>query len=444
MHTNEKKYPIALKLKIRDNKIESCYLPVRNKNNDFDWEFVTGLVLSYALKRKIDAYDFKQFSNDCKVHLLAQLDEPDFWNILERMYFSSKDIYRVSPLFLLFHAQFSDAGKINSSIAANKRLSTLFANLVGDFTLQYPIKDKLNFLEQQMLSKLNEKIRPLGKPFDEEQNYLPYLVSCFQDDLTFLAEYPQYLLQELSNTLRLYAFTWCAQLALNLEYWQEGLPKSRALFFILDTEKASSEREKINRYGYKFFSSKSVKLFPILSALDVLQWEDGEKRPLWQVYHDALSYSDPQVLRQINDYLQDFISERKLSNRERAENLYDAFKQLLSVALEQFQDKKSDRASVNRNYINELESQICNDFIQIRGRAGKVLVLNQDRLLLLTNLTIGKNERLRLHELLRGFEQRGFYLDNQSVQTLVAFYERIGNIERMSDSGDAVYVRKTV
>ncbi|MQK80561.1 DNA phosphorothioation-dependent restriction protein DptG, partial [Escherichia coli] len=28
--------------------------------------------------------------------------------------------------------------------------------------------------------------------------------------------------------------------------------------------------------------------------------------------------------------------------------------------------------------------------------------------------------------------------------TLVAFYERMGNVERMSDSGDAVYVRKTV
>lgn len=49
-----------------------------------------------------------------------------------------------------------------------------------------------------------------------------------------------------------------------------------------------------------------------------------------------------------------------------------------------------------------------------------------------------------MHELLRGFEQRGFYLDNQSAQTLVAFYERMGNVERMSDSGDAVYVRKTV
>ena len=72
------------------------------------------------------------------------------------------------------------------------------------------------------------------------------------------------------------------------------------------------------------------------------------------------------------------------------------------------------------------------------------MVLNQDQMLLLTNLTIGKEEKLRLHELRQGFEQRGFYLDNQSLQMLVSFYERMGNVERMSDSGDAVYVRKTL
>ena len=47
-------------------------------------------------------------------------------------------------------------------------------------------------------------------------------------------------------------------------------------------------------------------------------------------------------------------------------------------------------------------------------------------------------------DLRKGFELRGFYLDNQSLQQLVSFYERMGNVERMSDSGDAVYVRKTL
>ncbi|ECA5305123.1 DNA phosphorothioation-dependent restriction protein DptG [Salmonella enterica subsp. enterica serovar Miami] len=440
-------YPIATELKVGNNQLDS-YLPVRNKNNDISWQFVTGLALSYALKRKIEAYDPDQFREDCKTHMQELLDEPAFWSVLERMYFSSQDIFRVSPLFLLFHAQFVGE-KISAGSTADKRLGTLFANLMGDFSLRYPIQDRLNFIEQQMLNKLNEKIKLLGKgPFAEEQPYLPYMVTCFQSDLAFLAEHPQYLLQELTNTLRLYAFSWCAQLALNLDNWQDGEPQSKSLFFILDSEKASSEREKVKRYGYKLFASQSEKLFPILSALEVLQVKGEKKRPLWQVYQDCLNYSGPQnqVLDEINDYIQKFISkeERDLPARDRATNLESAFKQLLSVAVEQFQDKKTNRADINKNYIKELENQICTDFIQVRGRAGKVLVLNQDRLLLLTNLTVGKNDKLRLHELLRGFEQRGFYLDNQSAQTLVAFYERMGNVERMSDSGDAVYVRKTV
>ncbi|HHA1391349.1 DNA phosphorothioation-dependent restriction protein DptG [Enterobacter ludwigii] len=440
-------YPIAETLKVGNNQLDS-FLPIRNKNNNIDWQIVTGLVLSYAVKYKINTYSLEQFREDCKTHLQILIDEPAFLSVLERMYFSSQDIFRVSPLFLLFHAQF-DGEKISTGSTADKRLGTLFANLMRDFSLNNPIQDKLNFIEKEMLNKLNKKLVRLGEgPFAKEQPYLPYLVTCFQSDLAFLAEHPQYLLQELTNTLRLYAFSWCAQLALNLDNWQEGEPQSKSLFFILDTEKASSERDKIKLFGYKWFARQSEKLFPVLSALEVLQVKGEEKRPLWQVYQDCLGYSDTsnRVLNELNDYIQKFISteERDLPERDRATNLEDAFKQLLSVAVEQFQGKKTERAAVNRKYINELESQICTDFIQVRGRAGKVLVLNQDRLLLLTNLTVGKNKKLRLHELLRGFEQRGFYLDNQSTQMLVAFYERMGNVERMSDSGDAVYVRKTV
>lgn len=440
-------YPITLKkLKVRINTVDS-YLPVRNSNNNIDWKIVTGLVLSYALKHKIDAYDFVQFRNDCKAELQKVLEDQEFWSVLEKMYFTNYDIFRVSPLFLLFHAQFSDE-KINVGSTADKRLAILFSNLIGGFSLSYPIQDKLNFIEQKMMSKLGGNINHfLGRgPFTEEQPYLPYMVECFQSDLSFLAEHPKYLLQELTNTLRLYAFSWCAQLALNIDNWKDGVPKSKSLFFILDSEKASSERDMLKRYGYKLFSNQCEKLFPMLSALEVLQWGKGEKkRPLWQVYQDVLNYSDPssQILNELNRYLSEFIDNRKLKSREKAINLESAFDQFFTVALEQFQDKK-DRATVNRKYINELESEICTGFIQVRGRAGKVLVLNQDHLLLLTNLTVGKNDKLRLHELLRGFEQRGFYLDNQSAQTLVAFYERMGNVERMSDSGDAVYVRKTV
>lgn len=439
-------YLIQKDLTVGNNLLDS-YLPIRNKNDSINWQLVTGLVLSYAMKRKIDTYSEEQYREDCKKELQELLDNPTFWSVIERMYFNSQGFNQVSPLFLLFHAQFQGERFISGS-AVDKRLGTFFANLMGDFNLKYPLQDKLNFIEEIILDKLKDKVAPLEKsPFAKEQPYLPYMSKCFQTDLEFLADHPQYLLQELTNTLRLYTFSWCAQLALNLDNWDKGEPKSQSLFFILDTEKASSERDQIQRFGYKWFSKQREKLFPVLSALEVLQSDEKGtyKRPLWQVYQDCLSYPDSsELLNKFNIYLQDFIEARELPKRESAETLKSAFELLITVAIEQFKDKKAHRASVNRNYINELENHICNDFIQVRGRAGKVLVLNQDRLLLLTNLTIGKNVKLRLHELIEGFEQRGFYLDNQSTQTLVAFYERMGNVERMSDSGDAVYVRKTI
>jgi DNA phosphorothioation-dependent restriction protein DptG len=63
---------------------------------------------------------------------------------------------------------------------------------------------------------------------------------------------------------------------------------------------------------------------------------------------------------------------------------------------------------------------------------------------LLTNLCIGESEKLRLHELLIEFQKRGVFFDKSSEECLIDLFERMGNVERMSDSGDAVYVKKTI
>ena len=79
-----------------------------------------------------------------------------------------------------------------------------------------------------------------------------------------------------------------------------------------------------------------------------------------------------------------------------------------------------------------------------RGSAGKVFVIDQEYLLLLTNLAIGERGKLRLHELMIEFQKRGVFFDRESQRALVEFYERLGNVERLSDSGDAVYVKTTI
>ena len=67
-------------------------------------------------------------------------------------------------------------------------------------------------------------------------------------------------------------------------------------------------------------------------------------------------------------------------------------------------------------------------------------------LILLTNLIIeGSNEtKLLIDDVIEGFKQRGIWFDLKSKKALLKFYENVGNIEKLSDSGDAVYVKTTI
>jgi len=358
------------------------------------------------------------------------------------MYFASKSVFDISPLFLLFKAQRKGSGKTELG-ASNVRMGELFFGLLGGANRLEDVNEQLNFIERQMLLVLQRKLSDVPDYDANEQPYLPYIARAFQDDINFLFTHPKYLLRELTNTIRLYAFSYCSQLALNIAGWKYGEPISKPLYFILDTEKASTER--INTHnGYKMFAKFSESLFPILSALEAIQNKDP-KRPLWQVFKDSAEYPNKnEVLRVLNGYLDAFADNRELPRRGHADTVEGAFDHMIGLAIEQFNVSNTERSGVNELYTKELEKQICGDFIQTRGRAGRVLVLNQDQLLLLTNLAIGLKEKLRLHELMEEFKRRGFWMDGQTQQVLVGFYERMGNVERMSDSGDAVYVRKTV
>jgi DNA phosphorothioation-dependent restriction protein DptG len=437
-------HPIATDLQVSDKNKSPNYLPVRQKGNEFSWGSVTGLVLGSVLQQGLQEFSVEAFRAECLIEFNTLLNEPEVWEWLDHMYFSNHEVLKVSPLFLLFKAQKAPRNEHEDS-AANQRMSEMFSGLLAGFTLADKPDDNLHFLEQVMLDVLVRRLCPLeSKGRHQEHPYLPFLTEAFRRDMQFLAAYPQYLMSELTNTLKLYAFSYCSQLSLAVRDWRLGTPQPKELYFILDVEKASTERDKIRERGYRLLASTAKELFPVLSAAEVLQTE-GLQRPLWQIYADAQHHGDQQALIDaLNDYIGQFAVSRQLEIPALAETIEDAFKQFVVLALRQFDPGKSERHSVNQRYVRELENKIFADFIQFRGRAGNILALNQDQLLLLTNLAIGRNEKLRFFELLREFQQRGFFFDNQSQQVLIEFFERMGNVERMSDSGEAVYVRKTV
>lgn len=440
--------PIRLDLpaKVEDipriNTLNS-YLPLRNNKNEFSWDVVIGLFLGYACNLQIQDYSQERFVEDCRKVFEEKLEEVEFWNVLKRMYFENGAFFNIAPECQLFRAQ-----KANVR-AAEERIALMYFSLLNGLDLSGCFGGKINFIEQHIVETLQKKLVSVTTP-SKEHPYLPYLSDRFREDLVFLTSKPKYMLGELKNFLAVYGFLYCSQLALNLLEWRKETPKPKPLYFILDNEKASLERTEIQRYGWKSFHDAAQNLFPVLSMLENLQLEDKSsiKHPLWHMaesiknHEDADSYKDAFMKFAIC-----FKEQRKLNTELKQSNdVLDWIDNLIKLAISQFSKDLPDssRYDVNRKYVKEVVELICEGFVQNRRRGGLVLVINQDRLILLTNIAIGSAEKLRFHELILAFENRGIYLDKQTQQKLIEFYERIGNVDRMSDSGDAVYVRKTI
>lgn len=453
-------------LNVANNNLNS-YFAARTsmpKDGDFDWGIATATVirnlyrkdLGSKLKKAIAESEDKEkaaiayFEKVCESHFLARLDDDRMWKYIQEMYFYDESIYGLAPEASLFKL-----ASLNGN-SSQHRLADMFTSLMRGQGISAKVKDPRNFLEDQIVASLNSEsileefhagTKLLSKGINEEA-YLPFLSDLFNKDLAFLFTKPKYLLSQIENTLRLYGYLYTAQLALNITNLS-GDPTAKPLYFIMESETASKERVELVRHGHQSVQKFLPYIFPYLSMNESLQEVDksnNEHRlPLWKLVK-KLEMDDAPKLRK---YAYEFAKNRFEGIDFHFNHDLDIDEPrywldvLLSEAVSQF-DKRKKRASAQEKFIKSTENELCSVFVRSRGQAGKVLVLNQDYIALVTNLAIGPDERLRFHELLKEFNKRGIYFDKQSQKALIRFYERAGNVERMSDSGDAVYVRKTV
>lgn len=417
------------------NSVNS-YIPVRTKGNEFNWDTVIGLMLQGLLRKKIEKYGYEQFVKDCQISLQEKLGEEKFWDVLKEMYFDNQGIFSVSPELLLFRAQ-KELVK-----SADSRMASMFNGLARNQKIE-SFESNLNFVERDILETLRGKMKDERAQKVTERPYLPFLSEVFCKDLKFLASKPKYFLTEIKNFLTFYGFSYVAQLSLSLPSWKScRAPLTRPLYFIMDHERASNERSYIRNHGIGSFRIAAERLFPMLTMLELLQIKDQDKRPLWEIASD-IKQCKLDVKTRLKDFALAFRTQRQLdTDIIESDDPIDWLEYIMKLAMAQF--SFGERLNINKKYVKEIEFFLAKSFVQNRGRSGRVLVLNQDNIILLTNIVIGDREKLRFHELLEELKQRGVFIDKQTEQELIKFYERIGNVERMSDSGDAVYVRKTI
>lgn len=430
-------------MQITNNKL-TTYFPIRTKDErkEFDWDNILGVVVTDVYRKELLDKDFDKFTELCELVFKARLDDPNFWNVLKEMYFDSPDALNMAPEFLLFKCEQAEENK------HNQRVGKMFSNMLGNvgFVSLTPIT--LNFIEKIIYDVfLNKALKPeidIKARDLKEEVFLPFMADCFKQDFKFLSTKPRYLLENFKSFLKLYGFLYTSQISHNLLRWDQGEPVPVPNYLILDVEKASQERREIHDNGYKQLQKHVRFLFPYLSMSEMLQGKTDVVKPLWALAESIKGSNE--ATDELNEFACRFVEERQLarSNVQNKTTASAALAQVLKLSKDQFETGNKDKDDINANFAKATLKSLCSDFIQHRGAAGATLVLNQDYLLLLTNLVIGENEKLRLNEVVKAFERRGVFFDKQSQAEVVQFYERIGNVERMSDSGDAVYVRKTV
>ena len=424
---------------ISSSNMPSSYLPIRTRGkNIFDEDVVIGYVLSGLLRKKIVNYSFDKFRIDCMSNFKRKIDNSEFLPLLDEMYFNNDEFFKISPELLLLKGQKSNDG-------GNKRHASLFLNLMQGLQIE-SFNTNINFLESEIIEVLRLKMEPAKK--DDFQlgisSYLPFLSDTFRKDIKFLSKSPKYLLDQIKPFLRMYAFLYTSQLALSVSDWKKGeSPLTKPLYFIMDHERASHERFHVMNHGFRLFNRNCYKLFPYLTVLEMLQ--SDEKLPLWKLASRFKENKNETSCSRLEQFARAFKSKRNLQVKLYESNdLLVWLEQLLKLSIAQFEDKSTNRPKINSDYVKDVEKFLASDFVINRRRAGKILVLNQDYVLLLTNIAIGERHKLRFQELIAEFRKRGVYLDKQTEIELIKFFERIGNVEKMSDSGDAVYVRKTI
>ncbi|RDV23973.1 DNA phosphorothioation-dependent restriction protein DptG [Alteromonas aestuariivivens] len=431
--------PLLHELKPKNNSAASFFpVSANSANNKYDWDVVVGFFIKslhkIQLAKEIKSLD--DFKHLCRAQLENKLDGEPFWHVVEKMYFDTAQVFNISP-----ELQVLKVLSTESSCAGDERLTSFLVNLMGDLELAEPPTSHFNFLEREIKKVFDSPQVTAKSKKNERVNspYLPQLTELFQKDLKFLVAYPEHFLLSIKSFLQLYGFLYTSQLALNVKGWKSE-PEIKPCYFILDSEKASKERTKLQLHGHKQVVDASYALFPYLALNESLQDTNVAILPLWELVPE-LTDADVDAL---NSYAQSFYEDRKLtSHLSPAHNISEAITNLTNLFAEQFK-KGATRETAFNNFVKATRETFIKPFEQGRGRAGSYLVLNQDYLLLLTNIAIGNRDQLRLHELLVEFQHRGVFFDKSSEESLIELFERMGNIERMSDSGDAVYVKKTI
>jgi|SRR5699024_2067183 len=293
-------------------------------------------------------------------------------------------------------------------------------------------KESNNLVEKMLI----DSIRSIEIE-DKKNNHYKIITNRFEDrfeDLKFLLKNKDFALKYMSLFFAFYYFQYIIQASLILDRIKEERNDDKVypLFFTLENERITGTRQ-TNKQGFNLV--KETKDFTlindnllgyintlldekVLSFNEIIDLEEEEKNILNRNLGIVLNkYKEVTKKNEVipNDFL----------------NSLELFKKWLSEDV-----TKETRG----RYYSSIEEIGNLYFLKRRGSLGKILTLRKDMIILLTAIVV-KDKKMIISEVFKNFESRGVFLDRYSKEAVVALYERMGILDKKSDSGEAKYVK---
>ena len=313
------------------------------------------------------------------------------------------------------------------------------------------MKTQANVLESLVISLFDPKFA------DDVKHKPPYFQvvtlfnELFESDLKFILESATRTRESLVDLLHLYYFTYTAQTCLQLNRFMHGNRKQCVpIYFALEWEKTSQGRKCCDE-GWKQLHPGIEAIFTHAFVLELLNQTKATHNYDYiglAEFIEANPNSESEIAEQIRlmaDTYRNSIDDcPKMTELSRPDSELMSPEREIEFLFKSvdYQFKYTSRKKPQSNYVSGFIEFCKEQFVQPRGSNGSMLILSESNLILLTKLAIKKAEKLRLNEVFKEFEKRGFYFDAKSKTCVMEYFEKLNLIEKKSDSGDAQYVKR--
>lgn len=307
-----------------------------------------------------------------------------------------------------------------------------------------------NVLEKMVVDSIETQI---SKPKPKTEKYYQIIRSIqkqFKDDLAFMLSSGMTSVEDLANVLSFYYFYYISQTCLVLDQFGNGSrDKIQPLYFALDWEKISKNR-KCCEEGWTKLQNNISQMYSHAITLEIINQNENTEMFDYIDFKSMATSSEEDDIRISTEikkaesvyvsYIGDCTKIKNLPDEEGVSRTDGAIRHLFKCINTQFVDTDRKRAS---QFYSEKFSEFCKArFVKNRKKSGLTLNLTERDIIFLTKLSIQHDEKIRLNDLYKEYENRGVYLDSTSKSLLQEFFTKLNLIDKKSDSGDAQYVKR--